>query len=97
MEQKSDKLTLAVSHVREQEDVSPWERLAGGIIAQAVVDYRASALVLRKGPKCPTRRLKTVKEVETFFRSRWFTQLADLDGEDFLREIRRRVEMEVSA
>lgn len=94
---KSD-LGSAVFRIRTQEDLNPWERLADGIIAQAVADYRESVLILRSGRlKCPTKRLKRVNEVETFFRSRWFTQLADLDGDAVLQEVRRRVEMEVSA
>lgn len=92
------KLGGAVYRVRLQEDANPWERLANGIIAQAVTDYRESVLLVRRGKrKCPTTRIKMVAEIDHFFHSRWFTQLADLDGDTVLQEVRRQVDMEVSA
>ena len=46
---------------------NPWERLANGIILQAVMDYRL------------LEREEDLEEIEEFFRSDWFQVLTTLD------------------
>ena len=53
-----------------------YERLANGIILQAVKDYRIA--------KSPATR----RSIERFFRSDWFKMLTDLDGEDLIERLR---------
>lgn len=67
--------------------MSGWERLANAIIEQAVEDFR-------------NKPLKSVykdysdKEVEEFFKSRWFGVLSSLDGEDLFNRMKYMVKME---
>lgn len=60
--------------------MSPYERLANAIILKAVDDYRRA---LRKLNRCgdDINALHIVREVERFFRSKWFADLCNLDGE----------------
>ena len=75
--------------------MTPFETLANAIIEQAAKDYR---LALRYHFKHPEnhRYMREVTEIERFFRSDWYTALTDVDGEYLIREIRRRVRVEVA-
>ena len=65
-----------------------WEELANGIVLQAVKDYRASRRLARKRKTAREARMR-IREVEMFFRSRWFCQLSDVDGSTILYNLRR--------
>lgn len=76
--------------------MTPFETLANAIIEQAAKDYRLALRYHFKHPENP-RYMREVTEIERFFRSGWYTALTDVDGEYLIREIRRRVRMEVAA
>lgn len=75
--------------------MTPYQSLANAIIEQAAKDYR---IALRYHFKHPgnTRYQQNVCEIERFFRSDWYTALTDVEGEYLIREIRRRVQCEVT-
>lgn len=58
-----------------------YEELAIAIVKQAAKDYRT---VLRNGDQ-PSY---TERELESFFKSKWFRQLADLDGQYLMERIK---------
>lgn len=61
-------------------DVNDWvENLKNAIILQAVSDYREAVAM-------GDARMK--RECESFFRSRWYSELTDIDGEYLLRKLR---------
>lgn len=57
----------------------PYENLANSIILQAVKDYRAAEMKLKKNPKNKDAKLM-VEDCERFFCSDWFGQLTSVDG-----------------
>ena len=59
------------------EDMTPYENLANAIILKAVKDYRQS--------KC----VRTMEEIERFFRSGWFRVLTNINGEQLIRDLRK--------
>ncbi len=67
-----------------------WEDLAEAIIMQAVTDYRKARRRVRHFPDQKGAQA-TIKEVERFFRSWWFAQLTDIDGEMLIRKLREEV------
>ena len=62
------------------------EKLANGIIIQAVKDYRKALKRLRKHPRDTDAR-GVKDECERFFRSQWYSQLTSVDGEFIIRKI----------
>ena len=68
--------------------MTPYERLANGIILQAVKDYREALQDLRINPSYPDA-LRTVSEVERFFRSGWFSVLTSVDGVVLMERLRK--------
>ena len=70
-----------------KQGTDPYENLASAIILQAVKDYRAALRVLNRSPG-NHMAMRTVKEVERFFRSGWFMELTELDGEFLIRKIK---------
>ena len=71
--------------------LSPYQVLANAIILQAVRDYRLAKEKLAEDPKDKEKRKaarSTIRKVEQFFRSKWFQQLTDLDGEDLLSKLK---------
>lgn len=63
-----------------------YQRLANGIIMQAVSDYRHA---LRGKSYIPGKSPESiVVEVERFFRSEWFRLLTKVDGEMIIKKIR---------
>lgn len=60
--------------------MSGYERLANAIILKAVDDYRRALRKLGRFED-DINALSTVREVERFFRSKWFADLCNLDGE----------------
>ena len=68
--------------------MTPYERLANGIVLQAVKDYREALQNLRINPSYPDA-LRTVSEVERFFRSGWFSVLTSVDGVVLMEKLRK--------
>ena len=67
-----------------------WEDLSQAIIMQAVTDYRKARRRVRHFPDQKGAQA-TIKEVERFFRSQWFAQLTDIDGEMLIKKLREEV------
>ncbi len=65
-----------------------WEDLANAIILQAVEDYRKARKKVRTRPDHKIAQA-TIRETERFFRSWWFAQLTDVDGELLLEKLQR--------
>ena len=67
-----------------------WEDLAQAIILQAVEDYRkCRRLVRRKLNQFEAQKM--IREVEAFFRSKWFKQLSDADGNIIFEQLKQEV------
>lgn len=64
--------------------MNSYEMLANAIVVQAAKDYRAARRKPLKDPYS-INALKTVKEVEVFFRSDWFKVLTPVDGGTILK------------
>ena len=67
-----------------------WQALSQAIILQAVEDYRKCRRLVRRKPG-QVEAQKMIREVETFFRSRWFMQLSDVDGNMILEGLKKEV------
>lgn len=67
-----------------------WEDLANEIIVRAVKDYRAARKKVRARPDQKAAQA-TIRELERFFRSWWFAQLTDVDGEMLLQRLQKEV------
>lgn len=67
-----------------------WEDLANAIILQAVEDYRKARKRVRTRPDQKIAQA-TIREVERFFKSWWFAQLTDVDGEMLLEKLQKEV------
>jgi len=67
-----------------------WEELANGIILQAVEDYRKARRRVRKRPDQRFAQY-VIRETERCFRSRWFAQLTEVDGEMGIVRLRKEV------
>ncbi len=67
-----------------------WEDLAQAIIMKAVEDYRKARRRVRHFPDQKGAQA-TIREVEKFFRSRWFAQLTDIDGEMLIKRLMEEV------
>ena len=61
--------------------------LAAAIIDRAAHDYTNACKTLRKKPDDHHARI-TLEDVESFFRSDWFTALSDADGESIINELK---------
>ena len=72
----------------ERWEESLWEDLANEIIIRAAEDYRMACRKLLRKPDDPLAA-KLKREVAGFFRSRWFAQLSDADGEMILARLRQ--------
>lgn len=66
---------------------SPWRELANAIVLRAVEDYRKAQADLRANPG-NEKALRSLPELERFFRSAWFEDLTDLDGRRVLAKLR---------
>ena len=67
-----------------------WKDLAIAVILQAVEDYRKARKRVRARPDQKIAQA-TIREVERFFKSWWFAQLTDVDGEMLLEKLRKEV------
>ena len=68
--------------------MTPYENLAHGIVLRAVEDYRDALRELRINPSYPNA-LRTVSDVERFFRSGWFSVLKSIDGVVLMERLRK--------
>lgn len=64
--------------------ITHYENLANAIVVQAIQDYKAAKRVLAKNPNNYTAK-RDVKEIERFFRSKWYRLLTSVDA-DWLME-----------
>ena len=64
-----------------------WEDLAQAIIMKAVEDYRKARRRVRHFPDQKGAQV-TIREVERFFRSDWFTVLTSIDGAVLLKKLK---------
>ena len=65
-----------------------YQNLVDAIMMRAVKDYRRALRILRVNPEHKLSRSRK-RDVETFFRSQWFCDLCDLDGEMLINRIRK--------
>ena len=68
----------------------PYERLANAIVLQAVADYRVALKKIKAHPK-NREAISEALEIEKFFRSGWYSQLTDVDGEYLIRRIQDEI------
>jgi len=68
----------------------PYETLANAIVLQAVEDYRRALRKLKSNPDY-SPALYTKREVERFFRSRWYAELTSVDPAILIRELKKEV------
>lgn len=68
--------------------MTPYENLANGIVLRAVEDYRDALRDLSVNLSYPDA-LRTVSDVERFFRSGWFSVLTSLDGVVLMEKLRK--------
>jgi len=76
-----------------------WNGLVEGIVAQAVEDYKEAVQIIGCGEPSKKetkqaaayrRSIRRKREVESFFRSRWFAKLTGANGKRVLAEIQRQ-------
>lgn len=68
----------------------PYETLANAIVLQAVEDYRRALRKLKSNPDY-SPALYTKREVERFFRSRWYAELTSVDPAILIRDLKKEV------
>ena len=68
----------------------PYERLANAIVLQAVSDYRVALKKIKAHPK-NREEISEALEIEKFFRSGWYSQLTDVDGEYLIRRLQDEI------
>lgn len=66
---------------------NPYENLANAIILTAVEDYRRALTRYVKNPK-GKEAAADVKELESFFKSSWYSVLTSVDGEFLIKKMR---------
>lgn len=73
------------------DDKSSYRKLADAIILQAVDDYRK--LLRSITPMYFTNKINT-EEIESFFKSRWFGILTNIDGEVLIEKLQEELKNE---
>ncbi len=68
----------------------PYENLANAIVVRAAKDYRAILRYLKKNPRNSTAALEK-DSLEKFFRSEFYRNLTNVDGEMLLSRLRKEV------
>ena len=71
-------------------NLNPYEELANAIVLQAVRDYREAVKKLSRERKNRDAQF-TKEECLRFFRSKWFSQLTELDPEFLIRRLDEEV------
>lgn len=67
-----------------------YQNLVNAIIMRAVRDYRRALRGLRKHPQHEPYIWRK-KEVEVFFRSQWFKDLCNINGEMLIKKLQKEV------
>lgn len=67
---------------------NPYERLANGIILQAVSDYRSVLRRIMRNPECKSA-LQDALALERFFHSGWYRILTEVDGDYLIDSLRK--------
>ena len=67
-----------------------WEALVNAIVLRAVEDYRKARRRVHRFPGQKGAQ-EMIREVEKFFRSRWFLMLTDTDGRMILEHLKKEV------
>ncbi|MBE6707515.1 MAG: hypothetical protein E7577_07755 [Ruminococcaceae bacterium] len=83
---KNEKVTI-------KEDVSfdPYEELANAIVIQACHDYKKAYKQSLRRSGIVGEADEELAELEAFFRSDWYKQLTEVDGEYIMERIRNDV------
>ena len=68
-----------------------YEALGNEIIVRAAKDYRRALRSLKVNPKDESAQ-EEKREVEKFFRSRWFMVLTSIDGEMLIQKLRKEID-----
>lgn len=71
-----------------------YENLTNAIILQAVDDYRK---LIREDLDTQYIKRNTIKEIEEFFLSEWFSMLAKADGKTILNRLKKEYKDECKA
>lgn len=69
--------------------MTPYQRLANGIVERAVEDYRTALKGQKINTDTPTN--KTITECEKFFKSEWFMTLTNVDGQMIIDKVKGEV------
>ena len=72
-------------------DITIYENLANAIILQAVKDYRMALKCLKENPRNKSA-LADKGEIESFFRSNWFSVLTSVDGGMLIRSLQKEAD-----
>lgn len=65
-----------------------YQALANAIVEQAVIDYRRARRKLTKDPKHETAQV-TVKGIERFIRSSWYSMLTNVDPDALMDRLNK--------
>lgn len=65
-----------------------YQALANAIVEQAVTDYRRARRKLTKDPKHETAQV-TVKGIERFIRSSWYSMLTNVDPDALMDRLKK--------
>lgn len=87
---KNKRLCSTASFLKNA-DMDGYQLLANAIIEQAVKDYRYDRDILKTRSEKTTAYKNAaydIKRIERFFRSDWFKELTDIDGEWLLDKLR---------
>ena len=68
-----------------------YTRLVNAIVIRAAQDYRQALRALKRNPRNNTAQ-DNIREIEHFFRSGWYQELTDIDGE-YLIEMLQKEEL----
>lgn len=67
-----------------------WLDLANAIVQQAARDYIGALKKLRRNPS-NEKAAGNKRELERFFRSSWYEELTDIDGERLMKMLQKEV------
>ena len=81
-------MMLTVAEI--ETSLKPWQDLANGIVMQAAKDYMAALRKLKRFPQNP-RAEAEITGIEKFFRSEWYSQLTEIDGERLMKMLKKEV------
>lgn len=74
----------------ERKNLTGWDDLTQAIILQAVDEYRKALRRIQVFPR-QQKLQAAIRDVEDFFRSRWFAQITSIDGEMLIRRLREEI------